>query len=169
MSGVGVPQGGVLFPILFSMALRKIGNILPEGVKIVMYADIIIYVSGHEIKTAQEFIQQTFEIMKDWLLNVGLEISMGKTKCTIFSRRRETRCNNYSISLSGQELIVEESIKYLGVVLDQGLLWHHQINENVRKAKPVLNIIKVLGGVTWGPTPSSLMKVTESMIMSVLG
>ena len=42
MCGVGVPQGGVLSPLLFNLQLRRLNEILPADVKASMYTDDLL-------------------------------------------------------------------------------------------------------------------------------
>ena len=47
--GVGVPQGGVLSPILFNLHLRLLNGYLPPDVRAAMYADdLLLYVRGSD-------------------------------------------------------------------------------------------------------------------------
>ena len=47
LCGVGVPQGGVLSPILFSIHLRRVNEIHPAEVRAAMYADDLLLYSRH--------------------------------------------------------------------------------------------------------------------------
>lgn len=54
---MGVPQGGVLFPVLFSIALRRIGEVHTIEVNILMYADdIIMYVTERGLEETKEIL-----------------------------------------------------------------------------------------------------------------
>lgn len=164
-SGVGVPQGGVLSPFLFSLALRRIADHLPRGIGIIMYADdIIIYSRGVDVDLSVTSLQQSFDTLRNWLEQLGLDISLPKTQYTIFSRKRTVLQAKPSIVLGELELKPLDGIKYLGIVLDQKLYWHPHISSLVIKAKRALNVLRVLSGVSWGPSPSSLLLVTVSLI-----
>lgn len=168
-SGIGVPQGGVLSPFLFSVTLRKIADQLPRNVKIIMYADdVIIYAIGYEITELSNMLKEAFGNIKDWLINLGLEISVEKTQLTVFTRIRAESRKQHSITLGDQILQGSGVMKYLGIYLDQGLRWHPHINSLVVKANKTMNVLKVLARVSHGPSSSALLTVTKAMIITTL-
>lgn len=65
VSGVGIPQGGVLSPFLFSLALRSIMDVLDEDVDLIMYADdILLYTSSEDLEEAKERITDAFIVYR---------------------------------------------------------------------------------------------------------
>lgn len=98
VSGVGVPQGG-LTPIFFNLTLRRIEEVLPPEVKILMYADdIIIYVTGTGIEgNSCGILVEAYENIRNWLID--LEVSPGKTQYTIFTQKRDVSSTQHSIDL----------------------------------------------------------------------
>lgn len=169
ISGVGVPQGGVLSPMLFSFALKSVGDLLPDGIQIIMYADdIIIYISGLDVEQSSRLLKIAFELIESYLAELNLEISVKKTQFTIFSRIKEVKKSRYTMTLGEQTLVASKTLKYLGITLDQGLRWHDQINENFCKAKRALNVVKTLTGIRWGPSSTSLLLVSRALIVSIL-
>lgn len=165
ISGVGVPQGGVLSPILFSLALRKIGECLPPGVKIIMYADdIIIYVTSKDLTAAKKLLSEAFKNISEWLAEISLEISLPKTQYILFSRSNTNINMDRNIHLGDQVLDGSKYIKYLGIYLDQRLLWHQHIDKSISKISRANNVLKLLARTSWGPSPSSLLTVCKGMM-----
>lgn len=124
VAGIGVPQGGVLSPFLYSLALRTIKDAFPHEVKIVMYADdILIYSTSESIEIANNSIKNAFNSLSEWLKERGLDISLPKTQYIIFSKSREVLRVNNSITLENsgqtQTLYSAKSIKYLGTIIDR--------------------------------------------------
>lgn len=136
-------------PFLFSLAIRKINDQLPEGVIAFMYVDdIIIYIRSGDIPMATNLLQQTFNNISTWLADLGLEISIRKTQFIVFSRLRNSCERRHYINLNDQEMESLEQIKYLGIILDRKLLWHPHINALFTKANRALNVIRDLAGAT---------------------
>ena len=60
--GVGVPQGGVLSPILFNLHLRFLNEHLPPDVRAAMYADdLLLYVRGSDAVRALGLLESAVE------------------------------------------------------------------------------------------------------------
>jgi RNA-directed DNA polymerase len=76
----GVPQGGVISPLLANLYLDKLDKAVnaldPSRVKMVRYADDFVIL----IKEGLEDVM--LERVKDWLEKVGLNLNLGKTKLT---------------------------------------------------------------------------------------
>lgn len=70
--------------------------------------------------------------------------------------------------MDGQELEASQTMIYLGITVDEGLLWYSHINGNVMEAKRTLNFIRVLAKASRGPSSASLLRVSEAMIITVL-
>lgn len=120
-----------------------------------MYADdIIIYCTCQDIGEAMEILREAYVRIGEHLIELSLELSPGKTKFTVFSRNRKTGSAQFSVDLDETTIQASPTMKYLGVTLNQKLLWHPHINENIIQPKRSLNIIRVLAGVSWGPSSS---------------
>lgn len=63
ISGVGIPQGSVVSPLLFSLVLRRLKNSLPAGVGISMYADDdLLYVTSDKMQDALALLLRAVQI-----------------------------------------------------------------------------------------------------------
>lgn len=81
--GIGVPQGSVLSPLLFSLPLTNIISCLPNDVFIVMYADdILLYAIGKDLHETNSLLQEALKNIQDWLL-----FSIPKTEFAIFTKQ----------------------------------------------------------------------------------
>ena len=82
--GVGVPQGGVLSPILFNLHLRLLNKYLPSDVRAAMYADdLLLYVRGVtpslNAVCALGILESAVNSLTSWLGDLGLSISPSKS------------------------------------------------------------------------------------------
>ncbi|XP_051167219.1 uncharacterized protein LOC127285311 [Leptopilina boulardi] len=167
-SGVGLPQGGVLSPFLFSLALRKIERCLGRDTKILMFADdIFIYVVDENVDSAKAMIVQSFNSVSGWLLEFGLEISIPKTQFIIFKKSTKVAASEQSIILNHQSLKASKKVKYLGIILDHKLLWNHHINYLISRISRANNVIKVLAKVSSGPSPEVLRVVCKGLMEAI--
>ena len=82
---VGVPQGGVLSPILFNLYLSSIPK-PTNGVHLISYADdCTVFASGPEIAPICAKINAYLESLHEWLTHRKLELSASKSTVTLFT------------------------------------------------------------------------------------
>lgn len=136
---LGVPQGSLFGPPLFSLFGNDAPSVL-RHCKHHFYADdLTIYYHGH-IKQAREILRAVNEDLGNlatWATNNGLTINASKTKAIWFcSRGYISRLNAIDMPqpvVGGQMIEVCESVKILGVLLDSTLSWRDNCNEVSRK------------------------------------
>ena len=86
----GVPQGSVLSVTLFAVAINNIVQCVHTPVSCSLYVDdFAIYVASRSLATAERLLQNTIGRLEAWSKRSGFGFSPTKTKCILFSRRRE--------------------------------------------------------------------------------
>lgn len=84
---IGVPQGSILGPILFSLSINDLPMICPS-VNIQMYADdTVLYVHDKDKQQAANKLTAALVYISDWLSNSCLQLNVNKTVCMFFSRK----------------------------------------------------------------------------------
>ena len=133
----GVPQGSILGPILFICFT----NDLPQNFsncKIVSYADDTqILVSGRNSKDIKKQLERLISIAQSWYTDNSLLINAGKTEVIIVSRMKQKVNFKIEVVEGGkkEKLEVLNSIKVLGIHIDDKLSWNKQVKEVNKKSK----------------------------------
>ena len=115
----GVPQGSILGPLLFILFI----NDLPEVVKtsqVTLFADDTALVDGN--KVVHKSIQEDLANVEQWCQNNKLFINYDK--CQVISFGPSV---NNELLMNNEKLMVETSIKYLGLQIDGKLLFDNQV------------------------------------------
>lgn len=163
-TSLGLAQGDPMSPLLFNIATRKICNII-DNVCISQYADdFVIYDTCATLLDGTQNLQLALNKLVDLLTEVGLEVSISKTKICVFNRgfRRDT----VQIKIKDIFLDVVDNVKYLGVWFDRSLRWSKHLNEMKEKVMKFLNILKIFRGPGWGIHPTHLRRLYLALIRS---
>lgn len=164
----GVPQGEVLSPCLFIIALTSIKNIIPKDVKYILYADdLTIYCSSSRLSSIKSKLQKTLDNLETWSNNIGLKFSPSKTKAIHFYRRRKHN-NPPRLTFIQEQLDFVNTHKFLGVVFDNRLTWKPHISALKSVTIKKCNILKTLAGTSWGADRRTLLRIYDSLIQSRL-
>ena len=165
---VGVPQGAVSSPLLFSFYLSKIPT-PPEDVKIIQYADdISIYSSDVNINTICNRINPYLESLASFLEERELLVSPEKSTVTLFTPDTKEAKIHPKIQLKNTTLPLEKTPKLLGVIFDTMHSFSHNVKASITKVKPRLNILKSLAGSDWGQEKETMVLTYKSIGRSVL-
>jgi hypothetical protein len=118
----GCPQVGVLSPLLWNLVVDRLLVVTNDlGFRTFGYADdIVIIVQGKYEHTVRELMQSALDVVVNWVVKEGLNISLHKITIVSFTKRRIMR-DARPITLLGKEITMLGELKYLGVILDSKL------------------------------------------------
>ncbi|XP_049517215.1 uncharacterized protein LOC119441850 [Dermacentor silvarum] len=155
----GVPQGSVLSPFLFNLALSRLPDFIPRTtsheVRSAIYADdIAIFACGPtEVGyLVRASIQTAVDAVDEYFASIGLQLSTAKTEALmVHPRAARARFEVPPLTLRGRPLPWRKSVRYLGLQIDCRLNFNAAVSHLCRESR------KVVGGTlaeagNWPPS-----------------
>ena len=164
----GVPQGEVLFPILFNLYISNI-PLSPKDVQITTYADDITITASHTKHCKdQQLIQLYFHKIYKWITTNNFYINTDKTTTTVFTPDPTEYSTTLSLKLNNQTLPTTRHPKILGITLDPKPTFSQHINLTITKTKQTLNILKALTSTKWGKQKELMVSIFKVITRPIL-
>ena len=168
---MGVTQGSVVTPTLFSIMLHDIQRVGILGLRISLYADdLAIWADcptnkNHRLHTLERF-RQFIDHIQTYIKSSGFELSAEKTVLMVFTGDVQGR-GDFWVQIGGNVVQPSKQAKFLGVTIPQSLTWMPHVRSLITKARRATSMIKLLKGETW-VTPRSLVHLTRALVRSHL-
>ena len=125
----GIPQGSVLGPFLFLLYVNDLPN--ASKFKITLFADDVNFHLPHQQpEFLQKLVNEEIKIIDNWMKLNKLTLNYDKCKYMIVSGK-PTDSSSFDLTINNVKIKRTESIRYLGVQLDEKLSW--KFIENLKK------------------------------------
>lgn len=122
----GVPQGSVLGPLLFIAYVNDLPDCMNEH--IISYADdTSVVVSGVSTGALKQKCLNSLQMMVDWFDSNQLTLNVDKTQLIQF-RSSYKQSEEIAIQLKTKQVGTVDSVKFLGVIVDERLTWKNHVD-----------------------------------------
>ena len=134
----GVPQGSILAPILFSIYTNDLIN-SHNSFSVSFADDISILINDKNPETLSKKVETSLTNIMRWVDANKLSLNIQKTSYIIISNKIVG--DNFKINLKDIELTRSNTVKILGVLIDDKLTFKEHINTLVNKLAKYMYIL----------------------------
>ena len=141
---VGVPQGSILGPLLFSIYVNDLPNAISSSDVNMFADDTEIHFSHGDLLTVEQTLQTDLQSVSAWLVTNKLKLNIVKSLCMLIGSRQRIsgKCLNFFLDKSALKQV--SCTKYLGVYFDHHLTWESHINYVLQRVRRKLFVINRL-------------------------
>ena len=142
----GVPQGSILGPLLFLLYINDMSYISKFLTFILFADDTNILYSNSDIWELMRLVNTELLSLSDWFKANRLSLNILKTNFMLFGFKRIPKddSKDFQIKIDCTNISRVETTKFLGVIIDEKLKWHHHISYVALKLAKSLGILNRL-------------------------
>ena len=165
----GVPQGSVLSCTLFIISINDIRRNLPQYVNSTLYVDdFAIYAEGSTTNLIERRLQIAIRKLEKWSNESGFRFSSEKTYALHVCRKHLCPKTTSNLSLFNNPITNVETVKYLGMIIDQSYTWKYHLSNLKARCNKTLDLFKHLTSKKWGADRKALIQLFLMLLKSKL-
>lgn len=134
---IGIPQGTILGPILFSLYINDLGLNLKYASYHLFADDTVIFINGKSKMELETRLNEDLGRLTNWLKINKLKLNTSKSKVMIIERKPIVGYD-INISIDNTKIEIVQSIKYLGVIIDNNLKFGEHVDYVCKKVSKKL-------------------------------
>jgi Reverse transcriptase (RNA-dependent DNA polymerase) len=128
--GQGTIQGSVLGPVLFSLFIDPIFDLIEE---LLAYADdSYAYSIGNEVSEVENNLKEKVTRLLDWYDSMSMIVNIKKTEYTVFNKKEHLQS---IVLIRDEQIASKDSMRVLGIEFDDQLNWNKHIEFVINASK----------------------------------
>ena len=137
----GVPQGSLLGPKLYTILVNDLPEAITEGEVTLFADDTSIYCIGDNVDKIIDSLNLAMEGVLGWCRRNKLTVHPGKTEAMLLMKRAFMGPLK-AIKYGESYISIVDSVKYLGITIDNKLTWDKHISTTCKKFSSKLGALK---------------------------
>ena len=115
---MGVPQGSILSPTLFSIKINSLARVLNQGVEGSLYVDdLLICYRAKNMNNIERQLQLNLNKIEKWASENGFKFSIAKTVGMHFCKKTKLHPDP-ELKIYGKPIKIVKETKFLGLIFD---------------------------------------------------
>ena len=159
----GVPQGSVLGPLLFIIYINDIHNCILNSSTFLFADDTALLNSNEEHKIIEKQLNHDLKALHRWLSANKISLNSTKTETVLFHSNNKEPNKAFRLTLNGKRLYPTDSVKYLGIQIDNDLSFKEHMNTLAMKLRSANGALSKIRHVS---NESVLLTVFHSIFSS---
>lgn len=171
----GTPQGSVLSPTLFNVAMMGLPGLLDEitNLHYTIYADdLTLWVNRGSDGQIENTLQRAIDTIEKYLEPIGLKCSAEKSEALFLPYQKRKRnsppCKNYDIALrvNGNDIPTVESIRVLGLRIQTNGKNTETIRRLEASTSQTCRLLKRISNKHAGMKEANLLRLFQAFVIS---
>ena len=165
----GTPSGPFLWNIFYNdlISLDFGADVLVFG-----FADDLLFLvidkASLPISHLRMKAERVLSLVSDWAAKRSIVFNPRKSKAVLFTKTKHRVVMSPGPLMGGEEIKVEESLKYLGVTIDWKLMFTQHIDEVCGRAKEAVNKLSAVCAKRWGITSGAMLTIYRACVEPML-
>ena len=140
----GVPQGSIFGPLLFLIYSNDLPNCLNFAMPRMFADDTNVSYAADSLNELQNVLNSELKSLHNWLITNRLSLNIAKTEFMTIGSRQKLRTIDDAITIKISECEINrvDSVKSLGVYIDNHLTWTKHIDKISKKIASAIGALK---------------------------
>ena len=165
---IGVPQGSILSPALFSIKINNIAKAVLKGTGCSLFVDdFALCVSGKTLNRVERAMQLCVNSVQKWVTENGFKFFTSKTVCIHFHQQYGF-LPDPNILLGKTPIKVVREAMFFCVIFDTKLTFKNHIQYLKNSCRRALDILRIVGHTDCGADRIVLLRLYRLLVRSRL-